>query len=152
MRSRERRAVEFKIPILLQTLIETGQWQHPGDDVLRRAIPKLLDPVDFRDWVPQTTVAAEIENSFTLENWDAFKLYRKGQPERPLPWLDADQAIFIAVNRYPGDDVAIALDYRDSADDPTVVASCWADNKYCEWFKVAENFVTFARNLGLMAA
>jgi hypothetical protein len=29
-----------------------------------------------------------------------------------LPWLDIEQAFNIAVNRRPGDDVAIALDYR----------------------------------------
>ena len=121
--------MQFKIPILLQTLIETGRWQHPGDDVLRHVIPKLADPVDFRNWVPQSTVADEIETSFSPENWETFKLYRNGQLKRPLPWLNADQAIFIAVNRIPGDDVAIALDYRDSPDEPIVVASCWPENK-----------------------
>ena len=34
-----------------------------------------------------------------------------------------DLAVLIAVNRRPGDDVAIALDYRSSAEDPAVVAS-----------------------------
>lgn len=151
MRSRKRRPVDFKIPILLQALIETGRWQHPGDDVLRRAVPKLSDLVDFRGWMPRT-VAAEIESSFTQENWETFKLYRNGQPQRKLPWLNADKAIFIAVNRIPGDDVAIVLDYRDCVDDPSVVASCWPDNKYHEWFLVAESFDEFARTIGLMSA
>lgn len=142
----------FQIPILLQTLIETGRWQHPGDDVLQREIPKLLDAVEFRDWLPENTVSAEIEGAFTREDWDTFKLYRDGQPERPLPWLNADKSILIAVNRIPGDDVAIALDYRDSKDAPLVVASCWPDNEYHEWFKVADNFDIFAQSLGLTTA
>jgi hypothetical protein len=139
--------MRFKIPILLRTLIDTERWQHPGDDVLRQLIPRLADPVDFRNWVPQNTVAAEIA-SFSPRDLETFKLYRNTDDlHRPLPWLNADQAVFIAVNRIPGDDVAIALDYRDSVDEPTVVASCWPENKYHEWFLVAESFDGFARSL-----
>ena len=144
--------MRFKIPILLRTLIETGRWQHPGDDVLRQVIPKLADPVDFRNWVPQGTVADEIA-SFSRQDLETFKLYRNTDDlHRPLPWLNADQAVFIAVNRIPGDDVAIALDYRNSPDDPIVVASCWPENKHHEWFKVADSFDTFARALGAKIA
>lgn len=144
--------MRFKIPILLQTLIQTGSWQHPGDDVLRQLIPRLTDPVDFRNWVPQNTVADEIA-SFSARDLETFKLYRNtDEPHRPLPWLNADQAVFIAVNRIPGDDVAIALDYRDSVDEPTVVASFWPENKYHEWFKVSESFDDFARSLRSIVA
>lgn len=46
------------------------------------------------------------------------------QPEPvELPWLDVEQAVFIAVNREPGADLGIALDDRTSRDDPRVVAS-----------------------------
>ncbi len=138
--------MQFKIPMLLRTLIETGRWQHPGDDVLRQVIPRLTDPVDFRKWLPHTTVADEIA-SFSRESLETFKLYRNSEPYRPFPWLNADQAVFIAVNRVPGDDVAVALDYRASVDEPTVVASCWPDNKLHEWFEVADSFDTFARSL-----
>lgn len=141
--------MQFNIPILLRTLIETGRWQHPGDDVLRQVIPRLTDPVDFRRWLPRTTIADEVA-SFSRESLQLFKLYRNSEPYRPLPWLNADQAVFIAVNRVPGDDVAVALDYRASADEPTVVASCWPDNKFYEWFEVADSFDTFARTLSLM--
>ena len=144
--------MRFKIPLLLRTLIETGQWRHPGDDVLRQLIPKLTDPVDFRNWVPLNTVADEI-SSFSPRDLESFKLYRSTDDvHHPLPWLNADQAVFIAVNRIPGDDVAIALDYRDSANEPTVVASCWPENKFHEWFKVAESFEGFARSLGPIIA
>jgi len=142
----------FQIPILLRSLVESGRWKHPGDDLLQRAIPKLVDPVDFCSWLPASTISTDIESSFTPQDCVTFKLYRDGQPERILPWLNADKSVFIAVNRIPGDDVAIALDYRDSNDTPIVVASCWADNKYHEWFKVADSFDLFARSLGLTTA
>jgi hypothetical protein len=142
----------LKIPALLRTLIETGRWQHPGDDVLRQRIPRLADPVDFRNWVPQNTVADEIA-SFSPRDRETFKLYRDTDDlHRPLPWLNADKAVFIAVNRVPGDDVAIALDYRDSADEPTVVASCWPEDKFHEWFKVADSFDEFAQSLAAIIA
>lgn len=144
--------MQFKIPIMLRTLIETGHWQHPGDDVLRQLMPRLVDPVDFRNWVPQNTVADEIA-SFLPRDLETFKLYRNSDDRQlPLPWLNADQAVFIAVNRIPGDDVAIALEYRDSADEPTVVASSWPEDKHLEWFEVAESFDSFVRLLRLTIA
>lgn len=50
---------------------------------------------------------------------------RGGSQETPveLPWLDVEQAFFIAVNRVPGDDVGLARDYRTDAHDPRVVGS-----------------------------
>lgn len=45
-----------------------------------------------------------------------------------LPWLDAEQAFFIAVNRLLGDDVALALDYRA---DPRIVGSYVSTNPCC---------------------
>jgi hypothetical protein len=148
----EYRRVNLKVPTLLRTLIDAGQWQHPGDEILLRVIPLLPDPVDFRVRVPDSTVAAEIQDSFTPIDWETFKMYRDGEPDKPLPWLNADQAAFIAINRFPGDDVAIALDYRASKENPRVVASHWRDNKYLEWFEVAKSFEAFAQLLSLTTA
>lgn len=140
-----------RIPQLLLTLIESGQWHHPGDDVLYRVIPLLSDPIDFRSWIP-STVASELQGSFTPRDFESFKMYRNNQPARPLPWLNADEAVFIAVNRIPGDDVAIALDFRDAKVEPKVVASHYRDNKSLEWFEVAATFAEFAQLLGLVPA
>jgi hypothetical protein len=140
------------VPLLLRTLIESDRWNHPGEEILRREVPLLADPVDFRNRVSIDSAASELASSFTSQDWDVFKLYRDDQPERPLPWLNADRALFIAVNRVPGDDVAIALDYRADGSAPRVVASHWRDGKSCEWFEVAESFEAFARSIGLVAA
>ena len=74
-----------------------------------------------------------------------------------LPWLDVEQAINIAVNRRPGDDVAIALDYRTGPSDPRVVGSdAWTSQhetgqiQYV-WREVAPAFSVFAEALGLLA-
>ncbi len=143
--------MEFPIPRLLKTLIESGEWRHPGDDVLIRVIPLMTDPVDFREWLPFQTVTEEIESLFAPQDWQTFKMHLNNQPAIGFPWLNADRAVHIAINRIPGDDVAIALDYRGNLTDPVVVASYWRDNKSLEWFEVAKNFREFATSLGLIA-
>jgi hypothetical protein len=75
-----------------------------------------------------------------------------------LPWLDVEQAVNIAVNKRPGDDVAIALDYRTDPSDPRVVGSdAWTGHhetgrfQYV-WREVAPSFSAFAEALGLLAS
>ena len=66
-----------------------------------------------------------------------------------LPWLDAELAVLIAVNRIPGDDVAVALDYRSEAGNPVVVASdAWTPSGHL-WRPVASSFEEFAYKLGI---
>jgi hypothetical protein len=69
-----------------------------------------------------------------------------------LPWLDVELAFLVAVNRMPGDDVAIALDYRGDPSDPRVVASdFWTEPRQCAWRIVAPALSVFADALGLLA-
>ncbi|MGC5029348.1 hypothetical protein [Micromonospora sp. DT229] len=47
----------------------------------------------------------------------------------------------IAINRIPGDDVAMALNYRTAAADPHVVASdFWTDREQCSRRAVTPTF------------
>lgn len=81
-----------------------------------------------------------------------FREYRSSESgARPLPWLDDDLALFIAVNREIGADIGIALDYRTSSIDPRVVASDWwsSDPTTCYWREVASTFSEFVRRLQL---
>jgi hypothetical protein len=67
-----------------------------------------------------------------------------------LPWLDVEQAILIAVNRNPGDDVAVALNLRTNPTDPAVVASdFWSRPRQCQWRPVTPTFTEFATRLRL---
>jgi hypothetical protein len=61
-----------------------------------------------------------------------------------LPWLDAEKRVFIAVNRFGGDDIAIALDYRSSGVDPAIVANDWHTRPNgCIWREVAPSLSAF---------
>ncbi len=80
-----------------------------------------------------------------------FRVTRGSRMNRPsdLPWLDAERAVLIAVNRDPGDDVALALDYRTDVTDPRVVASdFWTDPSRCSWRLVAPSFTQLMSMLG----
>jgi hypothetical protein len=77
---------------------------------------------------------------------------RGGRERQPvdLPWLDVEQAVLIAVNRNPGEDVALALDYRTGTADPRVVASdFWTDPRQCAWRIVTHRFTDFVARLGI---
>jgi hypothetical protein len=139
------------LPELLVALIREGRWVHPGDIRLRELIPFLIDPVDFL----RSPEAMARESSWHLADDPRmsalFHAVRGGRVAEPvvLPWLDADRSFFVAVNRWPGDDVGIALDYRTSAVDPRVVAGDWGSGQGCVWREVAPMFSIFVRLLGL---
>ena len=142
------------LPKLLTDLLRCGQWRHPGDDVLKELIPFPMDAVDFLKnirWIERES------SSLLCQAEDArlrgvFYLSRGSQACSPvdLPWLDAEKAVLIAVSRMAGDDVAIALDYRENIVDPRVVASHWVDGgKEAPWGEVSRSFSTFVAKLHL---
>jgi hypothetical protein len=139
------------VPPLLIELINTGRWKQPPDETIKKVIPFLQDPMVF---LP--TIDAMRQESTSLladspEMSELFHEYRGSKvPERELPWLDVDKALFIAVNRIGGADIGIALDYRTSREDPRVVASDWesGDNTH-HWREVENKFSDFVKNLGI---
>jgi hypothetical protein len=139
------------LPTLLASLLVSGRWQHPGDDVLRRALPWFESPLAFL----HSAGAMESESASLDEDagddWASryFHVTRSGH-RLGLPWLDPGLAICIAVNRVPGDDVAIALDYRGENGSPLVVASdAWTYPRGHLWRPVAPSFDAFASMLGI---
>jgi hypothetical protein len=139
------------MPELLVALIRDGHWVHPGDARLREVIPFLVDPVDFLN----TPEAMTFESSGHLADDPLFSAVfhsvRGSRVVEPveLPWLDADRSFFVAVNRWGGDDVGIALDYRTDVLDPRVVANDWGSGRGCLWREVAPTFSAFVLLLGL---
>jgi hypothetical protein len=139
------------MPELLIALIQDGRWVHPGDARLRELIPFLVHPVDFLS----TPEAMAFESSGRLADDPRdsvlFHMVRRHQRIEPidLPWLDVDRSLLVAINRWPGDDVAIALDYRTDMGDPRVVASDWGVGKGCLWREVSPRFSDFVERLGL---
>lgn len=140
------------LPPLFLELVRDGRWRHPGDEQLRRIIPFFYEPVDFLT----NLESMRRESSGNLaDNPQMAEVYyerRSSASAEPilLPWLDRDKAVFIAVNRFGGDDIAIALDYRSSGLDPTVVANDWHTRPNgCLWREVAPTFSAF---FGMLSA
>jgi hypothetical protein len=136
------------LPPLLIELLKQDKWQHPGEKVIREVIPFLLDPVIFieaENMHRQSTKYLEI-----MERW-SFHAISGAKSTIPveLPWLDIDRAVLIAANKQIGDDVAIALDYRTSVDNPRVVASDWHNNKQHLWREVTPTFSDFVERIGI---
>lgn len=124
------------VPVLLTGLISDGRWRHPGDEAMRELMPWFESPLDFL-----TSFESMRSESWSLNmladdprSSKLFRVLRGSGSATPtdLPWLDAEQAVLIAVNRIHGDDVAVALDYRTA--DPRVVASdFWTEPQQCSW-------------------
>ncbi|GIH19675.1 hypothetical protein [Rugosimonospora africana] len=111
------------LPDLLVRLLKSGRWQQPGDEALRQLIPWFHDPLDFM----LTLDELRLHNRLIAESADTMRFFcvGRGSAAQPIamPWLDLDQAVYIAICRYAGDDIALALDYRSSSTDPRVLAT-----------------------------
>ncbi len=138
------------LPSLLIGLMQSGKWKHPGDEVMLKVIPFLLDRVVFLESVR----GMQSESSGKLADIDResrlFHMVRGSKQTTPvkLPWLDVDKAVVIAVCWEIGADVAIALDYRTNREDPRVVASDWLPKEHI-WREVSPTFSEFIERLGI---
>jgi hypothetical protein len=143
----------LRLPSRLVSLLRSGRWRDPEESALRSLMPWFEDPLMFL-----TSVEGMRRESMSLDMMaDDEPLSRlfalRGGRERQsvdLPRLDVEQAVLIAVNRNPGDDVALALDYRTGTADPRVVASdFWTDPRQCAWRIVTHTFTEFVARLGI---
>lgn len=135
------------------SLIDRGLWRHPGDAALAKVIPWFKDPLHFVSNPQQMEYASRSMDMFADDPHTAFFRQArgsKGAAPLELPWLDIEQAVLIVTTRIPGDDGALALDYRSDPSDPRVVGSdFWADPHLCQWRVVAPTFSGFVTSLGL---
>ncbi|MGC4809732.1 hypothetical protein ACLQ29_04280 [Micromonospora sp. DT228] len=139
------------LPDPLIDLIESGRWRHPGDEVLRHLIPWLDDPLDFMTTIDELRLQNRLTAQLDSDTMGFFHIGR-GSAGRPvvMPWLDLDQAVFIAVCRYAGDDISIALDYRTNPSDPRVLATAVIPAaRHCSWRQVTPTFTQFVDALHL---
>jgi hypothetical protein len=141
------------LPPLLIALLEQKRWRHPGDELLQSLIPYLREPVDFL--LSLEKIDFESDKLSWCDDHKLSQLFHITCGSRfstpiHLPWLDIEKAFFIAVNRVPGDDIAIALDYRTDVYDPRVVASdLWSIPGRYVWQEVTPTFSQFVARLGL---
>jgi len=136
------------LPSLLIEMLHSGRWLHPGDEAIKRLIPFLSDPIVFLQSVESMRRESPKHFAGDLVMARTFRFVDNPTEASDLPWLDVHRAVFIAVNRVPGDDVAIALDYRTDATIPRIVASDWGGGKTgCRWREVAPSFAAFVARL-----
>ena len=133
------------VPQLLLDLLGEGRWQHPGETVLTRTMPWFEDRLHFLASVEARARESSSLDLLTEDNASSllFRQARGSEQAEPvdLPWLDIDTALLVAVNERPGDDVAMALDYRTDPTDPRVLASdFWTEPGPCSWREVAPTF------------
>lgn len=144
------------LPASLAELLASGLWQHPGDEVLREALPWFEDPVDFLSSTDHMERESRSLDMFAdREEYSRLFHVTRGSVAGAirLPWLVAEAAVNIAVCRYAGDDTSIALDYRDDPANPVVVASdpwTWPYPGAYLWRPVAPSFEAFAATLGIL--
>lgn len=138
------------LPKLLVSLMRAGRWTHPGDDCLREIIPFLTAPVDF---LTSLEAMARESNAHLADDPRLSAVFhevrgcRSAEPVE-LPWRDVARSFFLAVNRFPGDDVGIALDFRTNESDPRVIANDWDTGRGCMWREVVPTFSRFVQKLG----
>jgi hypothetical protein len=142
-----RRESQLPLPALLRDLMACERWRQPADDVIFAAVPFLREPVDFL----LSEARMRFESQGQCVGLPHFREYRSSESQpQPLPWLDDDLALFIAVNRESGADIGIALDYRTSSTDPRIVASdWWSGDQTCHWREVTSTFSAFVSRLHL---
>jgi len=81
------------VPPLLAGLVDSGRWRHPGDDVMRAALPWFEDPVVFLSSVRAMEWQSE-SLDFEADDEASSRLFRvaRGSAAGPvrLPWLDTE--------------------------------------------------------------
>lgn len=140
---------QLPLPTTLIEMIESGRWVHPGDDVMLAKIPFIRNPLVFLGSKDSMLFESgplmgpdEIENE-TFSEYCGSEL-----SERALPWIDVEQTLFIIVNKWPGDDVGIALDYR-TGNSPRVVGGDWISGNRCVYREISPSFDAFVELLRL---
>lgn len=128
-------------------MMEDGRWNHLAAEAIALIAPFIREELCFRTSEYQVPTGECLMGAAEDEN-EIFHEYRGSKiPEaRELPWVDVEKTALIAVNKFPGDDVAIALDYRTCMTDPRVIGTDWATHGGigCHWREIAPTFTEFA--------
>ncbi len=136
------------IPKLLSDLMIRGKWKHPGNKILDTVIPFFKEEVVFL----KTFEEMERASHNLCEDLDWFFEKNSDTDARAssLPWRDLRSSFLIAVCKSPGDDIAIALDFRTSMEHPRVIGNNWhSDIKGCPWEEISSTFEEFVERIKL---
>lgn len=137
------------VPPLLIELIQEGKWKHPGNEKIKEVIPFFKENIIFLN-------SLEFMKQESRYNWVGSDWAHEGIGEvdvraQNLPWRDINLSFFIAVCESPGDDIAVALDYRTSMTNPRVIGNNWhSDIKGSIWQEISPGFEEFVSRLGIL--
>lgn len=141
---------KLPLPQMLIKMIESGRWAHPGDDVMLARIPFIRAPLVFLDSKDNMLFESGPLMGPNEIEYEGFSEYRGSVLGlRDLSWIDVEQTIFIICNKWPGDDVGIALDYRTRINSPRVVGGDWHSGKGCIYHEISSSFDAFVELIGL---
>ena len=139
------------VPEHLVRLVETGQWRGwLSAETLARIAPGMDARIELCESFDDMASNSGMPRRLGRDYVELFHVYLGSQtPAKPLPWMDEEQSLFIAVGDY-GDDTGFALDYRANAECPRVVGGFWERLPHlaCQWKVVANSFDAFAHVLG----
>lgn len=135
------------LPNQLEELIRAGRWKTPSDLVLERLFPGTCVCVRFLETRDDITGESLELLADHLNTARIFKVYRGSRDrESPLPWLDVEKSVVLAVSENSEIDFAIALDYRETSISPSVVYSdWWTEPGVCNWVRAFDSFSSFAK-------
>lgn len=141
---------KLPLPQTLIEMIETDRWAHPGDDVMLARIPFIRDPLVFLGSKDNMLFeSGPLMGPNEIEN-EMFSEYRGSAiGDRDLPWIDVEQTLFIICNKWPGDDVGVALDYRTGINSPRVIGGDWRSGNNCIYHEISPSFDAFVELIGL---
>ena len=142
---------KLPLPRLLTELISSGKWKTPSSNLIEKIAPFLKEELEFL----QTIESMESNSSIDLPEYEnMFQLdSKKDERANNLPWMDTSKSVLIALNKIPGDDIAIALDYRNSIDSPRLIANNWHTMTKPiggKWEVISDSFQEFAKDLKLI--
>lgn len=137
---------ELPIPMLLKELLSSGKWKHPGNKILKSVVPFFKEEVVFLETVEQ--MEGESHNLCEDLDWFFEKDSDKDERANSLPYRDLKKSFLIAVCKSPGDDIAIALDFRTSLENPRVIGNNWHSKiKGCPWEEISPTFEEFVNRI-----
>lgn len=130
--------------------MQNGKWLTPSDEVMRRVVHTIEHPLEL---LSQEQMVLESDPSQVSDpEWSRYANEVRDHPDRlsRLPWRNVDLSVIIAVNRVAGPDDAVALDYRHSRTNPSVIATEWGQEAI-SWRLLYIDFDQFAAALGLIS-
>ncbi len=147
----------MRFPPAFAELWSAGEWQQPDEALIQSLIPWLQGPIEFIEamhWMVTENHTLLADHRYDARTWREYR--GSVSPDKTdLPWRDLDQSLFLAVNRNPGDDLGVALDFRTSTDNPRVVASYWCGERedyHVEWRLVTDTFSEFLTRLEMVVS